>query len=306
MKKVFSIFTALILTIFLSLNIYAQEFQFDVTVSTPKIQTVDPRVFQDLESQIESFLNSRKWTEDIYEQEEKIKCNIQLTITEELSPTSFKADLAIQSARPVFGTSLETALLNHVDKGVAFNYEQYQPLEFAQNNFNDNLTSVLGFYIYVILGLDYDSFQPLGGEEYFQLAQNIINTIPSNAADVYKGWRPRDGNGNRNRYWIMENILNPRVKDLRYAIYDYHLRGLDMMSKSLDLGRANILKSLQNIEKVGKAYPNSMIVQMFFNAKSNEIVDIFRGGTSAEKAEVIRICTKLDASNAIRYRSIKG
>jgi len=303
MIKAFSISTVMILLLlFCSETFNAQELQFEVTVNTPKLQTADPRVFQDLEAQLESFLNNRKWTEDVFDQEEKIKCNIQLTITDELGPISFAADLAIQSVRPVFGSSLETALLNHVDKGVTFNYEQYQPLEFAQNNYNDNLTSVLGFYIYLILGLDYDSFEPLGGEEYFQQAQNIINTIPSNAADLNKGWRPRDSN--RNRYWIMENLLNPRVKDLRYAIYDYHLRGLDLMSKSLDLGRANILKSLQNIEKVGKGYPNSMIVQMFFNAKSNELVDIFRGGTSAEKSEVIRICSKLDASNAIRYRSI--
>ncbi len=305
MKVFYTVITCFLLTLNSSYNdVQAQELEFDVTVNTPKLQTVDPRVFQDMESQLQSFLNNRKWTEDAFNQEERIKCNIQLTITEELGPTSFAADLAIQSARPVFNSSLETALLTHVDKGVTFRYEQFQPLEFSENNFNDNLTSILGFYVYLILGLDYDSFSPLGGEEYLQRAQNIINIIPSNVADGNPGWRPNDGNGNRNRYWILENLLSPRVKDLRYALYDYHLRGLDLMPKNQDLGRANILKAMQSIEKVGRAYPNSMIIQMFFNAKNNELVDIFNQGTRAEKTEIIRICSKLDPANAIKYRKI--
>jgi len=228
-------------------TVIGQEMEFEVTVNTPKLQIVDPRVFQDLEN-------------------------------------------------------LETALLTHVDGDVTFRYEQYQPLEFSENNFNDNLTSIIGFYMYVILGLDYDSFEPLGGEEYFQKAQNIINTIPSNVASGNPGWRPKDGN--RNRYWILENILNPRAKELRYAVYDYHLRGLDMMPKNIELGRANILKAMKTVKKVGDALPNSMIIQMFFNAKRNELIDIFRRGTSAEKNEVLQICTKLDPANAINYRGI--
>jgi len=286
-------------------KVYGQELEFDVTVNTPKLQTVDPRVFQDMESQLQNFLNTRRWTSDKFSSEERIKCNIQLTITEELSPTNFSADLAIQSARPIFNSTVETALLTHVDKDINFTYEQFQPLEFADNNFTDNLTSILGFYVYVILGLDYDSFGPLGGESYFQTAQNIINTIPSNVADGVGGWRPNESN-RRNRYWMVENLLNPKVKDLRYALYDYHLRGLDLMPKNQDLGRANILKAMQSIEKVGKSYPNSMIVQMFFNAKNGELVDIFREGTSAEKKEIIRICSKLDPVNAIKYRKISG
>lgn len=280
----------------------AQEMEFEVTVNTPKNQIVDPKVFLDMENQIRNFINSRKWTNDVYEQSERIKGNIQLTITEELSATSFSADLAIQSARPVYGSSLETALLTHVDD-FTFTYEQFQPLEFSDNVYNDHLTSMIGFYMYVILGMDYDSFSPLGGEEYFQKAQNIINIIPSNVASANPGWRPKDGN--RTRYKILENILSPRAKELRYAMYDYHLRGLDLMPKNSDLGRANIMKAIQSVAKVGDAIPNSMIVQMFFNAKRNEIIDIFREGTSNEKNDVLKICSKLDPSNAIKYRSIK-
>lgn len=282
-------------------GISAQELESEVTVNTPKNQIVDPKVFTDMENQIETWINGRKWTNDIFEQEERIKLNIQLTITEELSANSFQADIAIQSVRPVFGSTLETALINHND-AFTFTYEQFQPLEFADNVYNDHLTSVLAFYMYLVLGMDYDSFAPLGGEEYFQRAQNIINTIPSSVAGANPGWRPKDGN--RTRFTILDNLLNPRAKEMRYAIYDYHVRGLDLMTKSVDLGRANIKKAIEGVSKVGAQIPNSMIVQMFFNAKRNEVIEIFKEGTSTEKSEVKQVCTKLDPAFAIKYRTI--
>jgi len=303
MKRNLTILTTLFIVMFAMVDtVWAQELEFEVTVNTPKNQIVDPKVFQDMEIQLENFINGRKWTDDVYEQNERIKGNIQLTITEELSATSFQADMAIQSARPIFGSSLETALLTHNDE-FSFSYEQLQPLEFGDNVYTDHLTSVISFYMYLILGMDYDSFSPLGGEEYFQKAQNIINTIPSGVANANPGWRPKDGN--RTRFTILDNLLNPRARELRYAIYDYHLRGLDLMPKNTDLGRANIKKALESVAKVGDAIPNSMIVQMFFNAKRNEIIDIFKQGTSAEKSEVLKICSKLDPSNAIKYRTMQ-
>jgi len=303
MKRILIIVTVLILaSLAISNDAQAQELEFEVTVNTPKNQIVDPKVFTDMENQIESFINGRKWTSDIYEQNERIKGNIQLTITEELSATSFQADIAIQSVRPVYGSTIETALLNHND-AFSFSYEQFQPLEFADNIYNDHLTSVLSYYMYLVLGMDYDSFEPLGGDPYFQAAQNIINTIPSSVAASNPGWRPKDGN--RTRFTILDNLLNPRAKELRYAMYDYHVRGLDLMSKSIDLGRANILKAVEAVGKVGKQIPNSMIVQMFFNSKRNEVIDIFREGTSSEKTEVVQICTKHDPANAIKYRTIQ-
>jgi hypothetical protein len=283
-------------------NAQAQELEFEVTINTPKNQIVDPKVFLDMKNQIESFVNGRKWTSDIFEQTERIKGNIQLTITEELSATSFQAEIAIQSVRPVYGSTIETALLTHND-AFAFTYEQFQPLEFADNLYNDHLTSVLSFYMYLVLGLDYDSFEPLGGDIYFQLAQNIINTIPSSVASSNPGWRPKDGN--RTRFTLLDNLLSPRAKEFRYAMYDYHVRGLDLMSKSIDLGRANIMKAMEGVQKVGKQIPNSFIVQVFFNTKRNEIVEIFREGTSSEKTDVVKICTSLDPANAIKYRTIQ-
>ncbi len=303
MKSILTIITCLLIAVMSVFDtVQAQEMEFEVTVNTPKNQIADPKVFLDMKSNIENFINSRKWTNDVFEQNERIKGNIQLTITEELSANSFQAEMSIQSARPVFGSSLETALITHNDE-FSFGYEQYQPLEFGDNVYTDHLTSVIAFYMYLILGMDYDSYSPLGGEEFFQKAQNIINTIPAGVAAGNPGWRPKDGN--RTRFTILDNLLNPRAKELRYAVYDYHLRGLDLMNKSVDLGRANILKALESVAKVGNAIPNSMIIQMFFNAKRSEIIEIFKGGTSSEKSGVLQICSKLDPANAIKYRTIQ-
>lgn len=281
----------------------AQEFNYTVRVNTLKLQTADPRVFQTLESSVTEFLNNSKWTEDYFENNEKINANVLITIQEELSPTSFKADIAIQAARPVFGSDYSTALINYIDKGVTFTYEQFQPLIFSRNVFNDNLSSVLGFYTYVILGLDYDSFSAFGGEPFFQIAQDIINTVPQGAAAANPGWRSLDGN--RNRFWLMENILSPRVRPLRQAWYDYHRHGLDKSASDVALARAVIMDALEQVRNVAQVYPNTMIVQMFSDTKSNEILEIFKRGTPQEQNTVIQIMTRIDPSNASNYRSIK-
>ena len=281
----------------------AQELNASVKVNTQKLQTVDPKVFETLEQSLNEFLNSQKWTGDVFELEERINCNFVLTVQEERSPTSFKADLAIQASRPIFGSTYETALLNHIDKDVTFVYEQFQPLQFSRNVYNDNLSAVLAFYCYLILGMDYDSFSPLGGEPYFQIAQEILNNVPQSAAAANAGWRSLDGN--RNRYWIIENILSPRVRPLRQAMYDYHRQALDIMAEDVAAGRVIMSKALEQIGEVNQAYPNSMIVQMFVNSKSLEVVEVYKKGTRQEQDLVIQIMSKIDPTNASRYRSIR-
>lgn len=299
MRKIITLFSLLLPGLF----VQAQELNATVRVNTQKLQTVDPRVFETLEQTLVEFLNSQKWTNDIFELEERINCNVLLTIQEERSPTSFKADLAIQASRPVFGTTYETALLNHIDKDVTFTYEQFQPLQFSQNNFNDNLSAVLSFYAYIILGMDYDSFSPLGGEPYFQVAQQILNSVPQAEAAANPGWRSLDGN--RNRYWMIENILSPRVRPYRQAMYEYHRQSLDIMADDVNTGRGLMVNALSQVGDVNQTYPNSMIVQMFVNAKSQEVVEIFKKGTRQEQDQVIQIMSKIDPTNASRYRGIK-
>lgn len=287
-----------------SLTLTAQEVNFTVTVNAQKLQTTDPQVFLTLQNTITEFLNTNKWTNDIFEPSERINGNLVLTIQEELETSSgapgYKAEIAIQSSRPVFGSNYETPMLNHMDREISFTYEQFQPLRFSRNAYNDNLSSVLAYYVYIILGLDYDSFSPFGGEPYFQLALEILNSVPAGAG---AGWTALDGN--RNRYWIIENLLSPRVRPLRQALYDYHRQSLDVMHKDALTGRTIMMDAIEAIGEVNQAYPNSMIVQMFMNAKSDEMVEIFKNGTQAEKDRAVRTLNRIDASNASKYRVLR-
>ena len=281
---------------------YAQELNVDVSVNTPQLRTVDPKVFESLETSIQEFMNNRKWTNDVFEPEERIQVSLQITITKENSPTSFEADFALQSTRPIYNSDQNTPVFTHVD-GITFNYEQFQPLEYSENQFDNNLVSVLAFYTYIILGLDYDSFGPFGGEQYLQKAQEIVTNIPPAAAATYKGWRSVDGN--RNRYWIIENLLTPRARNFRQANYEYHRQGLDLMSENAAAGRALVLAAIQKIGDMNRNYPNSMIVQIFGNTKRDEIIEIFKAGSLTEQNEMISTMIKLDPADASKYRAVK-
>jgi len=281
---------------------FGQEILSDVTVNTPKIQDVPKSVFDDLEKSIQEFLNNRKWTNDVYEPEERIKVKIQLTITEEVSQTTFKANLSIQSTRPIFGTNEETPLLNHEDKDIVFSYEQYQPIVFSKNLFQDNLSSILGFYANLIIGLDYDSFSPFGGEEYLQAAQEVLTNIPQNVTGTYPGWRQLDGN--RNRYWIIENLTSPRVRDYRQAMYKYHREGLDTMVENPDAARDLVYETIKTIKGVNRNYPNSMIMQMFANCKRKELIEIMKKGDKSQKDDFFKIMVRVDAANASEYAKV--
>ncbi|MEO0330745.1 MAG: DUF4835 family protein [Bacteroidota bacterium] len=228
-----------------------------------------------------------------------MECNILLTVEGETSPTSFNASLLVQSSRPIFNSSEQTAMFNYIDQDMEFTYQQFQPLQFSVNSFNDNLSSVLSFYAYVILGMDFDSFSLYGGEPYFQVAQDILNAVPNGVA---KGWASLDGN--RNRFWIIENLLSPRVRPFREAMYNYHRYGLDVMATDPSGGRAIIAQNLDNIEDIHQNYPNSMAMQLFLNSKRNEIIEIFKRGTSAEKSKTIRVMSRVDPTQSSEYRKI--
>lgn len=284
-------------------SLWGQELNTSVNINIQKLQTVDPKVFETLKQTIQEFMNNQKWTDDYFEQNERINCNILLTIQEERSPTSFKAELSIQASRPIFGSSAETVLFNHIDRDVTFSYEQFQPLIFSRNSYNDNLSHLLSFYAYIVLGMDYDSFALYGGTPYFQAAQDIVNNVPSGAAASNPGWRSLDGN--RNRFWIIENLLSPRVRPFRQAMYEYHRQALDIMTDDVATGRSVIVTALNKVTEVNRAYPNSMIIQMFNNTKSKEVIEIFKRGTMDEQNQVIQIMSSIDPANAANYRAIK-
>lgn len=289
-----------------ALDVAAQnELNCTVRISTPQLQRTDRKVFDQLEVALRDFLNNTKWTNDPFELEERIKCNFILTIKSEQDNGIFDAELAVQAIRPVYGSGYETPLLSHQDKDVTFQYDLNQPIEFLPDaTDNQNLPALLAFYVYVILGMDYDTFSLYGGEQYLQTAQRIVAGIQNSTNNKSSGWRPADGGKNRNRYWIVENLLNPRVRPYRAAMYTYHRKGLDLFATDINSGKAAILQALEEVDKVNTAYFNSMITQMFANAKKDELVEMWKIGAKQQRDRVQQIMIKIDPANSQRYREI--
>lgn len=300
MKRVLS----LLILIATFWGVHAQELEVKVTVNTPKLQTASPEVFETLEKAIEEFMNNQKWTSEAFENEERISLNLVLTISKELSANTFEGELSLQSIRPVYGSAYSSPMFKHLDKDVVFTYEQYQPLEFSETNYLNNLTSILGYYAYIVLGMDFDSFAAFGGEPYYQLAQDIVNRIPPNVAGSVPGWRSTEGN--RNRYWLIENILSPRCRPFRQAIYDYHRHGLDFMQEDVAAGRAVMADAIDALNGVNRSYPNSMILQVFASTKADEIIEIFKAAPPQEKTKIVQTMSSVDPPRASNYRQEIG
>jgi Domain of unknown function (DUF4835) len=292
MKKVL-----LFLLMTVSATIWGQEMNFTVKVLTPQRQTVDPKVFQSLEIALKDYINNQKWTDDIYDIQERITGNVQITITEELSATTFKAEIAIT----VFGADYSTPLLIHLDKELTFSYEQYQPLQYTKSVFTDNLTATFAYYMYSLLGMDYDSFSPMGGDTYWQTAQDIVNGIPN---DLKTEWVGKDA-GNRTRSWLVENNLSPRGRPYRQAMYEYHRTGLDIAAANSEACKTAIINALAKLEGVAAAYPNTLILRTFANTKGDEMIQIFKNGSSEQKAKFLQIMAKIDPAST-KYIQIGG
>lgn len=289
---------------FVSQSVFGQEFNASVSVTVPKLQETDPLVFKTLERDLQEFMNQERWTEDEYKPYERIEANFQVNITGELGGNSFKADIALKAIRPVYGSEYKTVLINHVDRDVIFTYQEFQPIENGTEFFKDNLSAVFSFYVHYILALDAESFADGGGDEHFQLAQNILNQIPPNISDVDKGWQSL--NRKTTRYWMIENMLNPRFKSFREAWYNYHRKSLDIMHSNTDQALATMTDALRQIDKTNASYPNSIGVLMFVTAKSDEIVEIYRSADRTRKTVVYEIMRKLDPSNSGKYNAIRG
>ncbi len=210
--------------------------------------------------------------------------------------------MTIQASRPVYGTGYNSIIFQTLDKDFTFSYNEYERLDFSENTYTSNLTSTLAFYAYVILGMDYDSFSEMGGEVYLQKAQDILNAVPRGKI---KGWTAA-GTINRSRYWLIENLLNPRMQDMRRAMYQYYLLGLDRIAQEdqLEKGLTSIFKALQTIDATNQSNPNSMWVQIFSDAKKDEILDLFQVADFNTKRQVYSIMVKLDGTRAEAYRAL--
>lgn len=291
----------LVLFFFLSFSMLiarGQELACEVEINASQLEVNDPTLFQSLEEVIFEFINNRKWTSDAYKNFERIECSILINLNSG-NGGNYSGTIQIGSRRPVYGTSLNTTMINYLDKDMDFTYQQFEVLEFSENTFISNLTSVLAFYIYYVLGIDYDSFSPDGGTPYFQKALQVVNNAQS--ADE-PGWQSFENQ--MNRYWIIENTLSPRFKELRQAYYVYHRQGLDKMQENPEEGRKKIYEALELCKQVHENIPNSINLRMFFNAKSDEIIDIFSEAPREEKNKVINLLNTVDPANTIKYQKI--
>lgn len=291
----------LILFVLASLSITAQDLNITVSVVTPNITTTDPRIFTDLEQNITEFLNNTRWTDDEFEDYEKIEGSLKITVSEELTSTAFSGDFFIQSLRPVFNSNYTTQLVNYVDQGVQFEYNERQPIRRSEDNYFDNLSSILTFYALVMVAMDYDSFSPSGGDKYWQKANNLINSIP----EGLKGEKWKNKIGDQNRFWLIENMTNPRVKPFRQAFYEYHRLSLDAMTIDPDKSKAIMTSAITAIGQVEKELPNNMVVQMFTDSKHQEIIEIYKDATRGEQEKINSIMISIDPSRADEYNDIR-
>ena len=294
----------LLLIISAAITVTAQELNIDVKVTTPISPTADPKLFETHEKSVAELFNNTKWTDDEVASEERINGTVRITIVEERSSNSFVADIIVQSERPVFQAVYVTPMLNYIDKSVSFNYDINQPIQRSDNVYLDQLSSILTFYAYAIIALDYDSFSSLGGEEYWQGAQNVINAIPSGLTNG-TGWDSGATTVRRNRYWLVENMLNPKVRPYRQSFYDYHIKGLDTMYEDADKGRAIMLAAVNVYGEVNSNYNNSMVMRLMADTKRDEVIEVFQVGDKGQKIKVRSTMLKIDPTQADRYNVLK-
>lgn len=286
----------------------AQELQAKLSIQTNKVSTqTDKKIFQTLQSGLTNFLNTRKWTNETYQPNEKIKCNFLISIDQDLGSNVYKATITIQAARPVYNTSYESPLLNLQDNDVVFKYIEFQPIEFNENRVqgNDplvaNLTAILAYYANIIIGLDNDSFAPRGGDAYFQKAWNIVNSAPE-GRDI-TGWKTFDGI--RNRFRLAENLTDNRFAVVHNAIYAYYRSGFDQFYENEVEGRKGVLLALNFMSTLNRDNPNTMIQQVFFQGKSTELVKLFSRADNETRNQAKDFLTRLDLTNATAYKELK-
>ena len=300
MKKFFRNILILNFSFLIFNSAFTQELNAQVEIVTTQIQGTDvTRIFGAMKTQVRDFLNNRRWTNDNFLQSERIDCSILINVTQKLGTDQYQAEIEVQCRRPVFKTGYNTPLFNYQDKDLQFVYVENQPFDFTVQNFTNNITSILAYYAYVILAVDYDSYSPLGGTDHWKTAQQIVNAAQSASES---GWRSSDSY--RNRYWLIDNVLNPMFQPLRETSYAYHRKGLDQMYDKLEDGRSAILASIDNLKEVHKNRPASFNMQLFFVAKKQEIVDIFKEATSEEKTKLIETLNLIDPANQNIYSKI--
>jgi hypothetical protein len=283
--------------------VYSQELNCNVQVTAQKIQGSNRQVFESMQRDIYEFMNNSIWTNNVFSYAERIDCNILININEQFSADEFRGTIQVQLRRPVFNTTYNSTLLNFMDNNFQFRYVEFSPLEFDPNSYRSSLVSVLAYYAYIFLGFDYDSFSPLGGTQFFQTAEKIVNNA-QNASEP--GWKPYDGSRNKNRYWLVKNALDKEYEGIRRFIYEYNILGMDKMESKAGEARISILESLKLVQGVYRARPDPYmyILQIIMESKADELVSIFTDAFPEEKSRIVQILNEIDPGNKTKYEKI--
>ena len=301
MKRITFILLCLLTLVASKVN--AQEINCTVTINSDQIEGSNKQVYETLKSSIQDYINQNRWTNMTYAEHEKIECSM-LIIVKAVQDNMYLCEMTLQSRRPVYGTTYSTPLLNFVDKNFNFTYQEFDRIEYQQNQFTTNLTAMLAYYCYLIIGHDQDSFQRLGGTPFFQVCEEIVTACQSASMDPseQKGWVAFDSN--RNRYALINNLLDEAFKKYRNFYYEYHRLGLDEMSANVTNGRARIAQGMPVLKEAYRARPATYVINTFLDAKAEELVDIFKKGTDKEKKEVYELLMDIDATRQNTYERI--
>ncbi len=298
MKRSFVSFITVICMFFANFAA-AQELKCDIRVNSTQIAGSDKTIFENLQTALYEFINNTKWTNINFKTTEKIECSILINIKERTDSDSFSGELNMALRRPCYKASYTTPILNYVDQKFTFSYMDGQPLDFSLNTHMSDLTSTIAFYVYMFLGFDFDTFSPNGGRPFFDAAQQIVNNAQSS---MQVGWKAFDGN--KNRYWMVENATNNSYAPLHSFMYEYHRQGLDVMSEKPEEGRAAILRSLEHLQAVYATYPTCFLLQLITEAKRDEIINVFSQGSQQEKTQAVNIMKQIDPSKSSQYDAI--
>ncbi len=300
MKKL----TTILLILTLTINTWGQELKCTVSINSDQIQGSNKEVFNTLKQSIEEFVNNSRWTSMTFLDKERIECSM-LLVVKSMQDNVFSCEFTCQSRRPVYGTSYTTPTLNIKDNNFVFTYQEYDRLDYQQTTFTSNLTALLAYYCYMIIGHDMDSFSKLGGTPFFQACENIVNSAQSASLNDSEaaGWKAFESN--RNRYAMTSNLMDEAFKKYRLFYYEYHRHGLDEMINNVANGRARIAKEMQVLKEAYNARPATYIINAFLDAKSDELVNIFEHGTTDEKNTVHELLINIDPTRQTLYDRIK-
>lgn len=281
-----------------SLVAVCQELNCDVVVNAQQTGNENVQVFKTLENQLKEFINNTQWSNKTFSGKERINCSMVINITS-YDNNLFQASIQVRSSRPVFNSSYSTPIYNFNDRDFSFRYQEFQNIVYNPSQFESNLVSVLAFHVYMILGMDADTFELRGGESHYQQARNILSYSQQGA---YKGWKPEDGL--QSRYTLMDNIMSPTYKEYRSVLYNYHIGGLDVMHQGAKKAKEKVAAAIMEFQNMNRRRPNSFILRVFFDAKASEIEDIFSDGPSVNIADMMSALTTIAPLHSSKWRNI--